>query len=97
MNADRTEAYRRVLTILAELGPTKLQADEQDRIRFAADTLIFASSLSEDDAAQDALADVRELGEALVDSDRWERTTADRLLADLRACGPPARADLEAA
>jgi hypothetical protein len=97
MNADRTAAYQRVMHTLEELGPTKLQSDEQDRVRFAADTLIFCTELSEDAAAREALADIRALARALVESERWEQATADQLLADVRACGPEPESRLRAA
>ena len=88
MTPERTNAYRRVLQTLNELGPSKLQSGEQDRIRDAADSLIFCQDLTGDDSAQDALADTRLLFEILVDSGRWEQVTADRLADDIRACGP---------
>lgn len=88
MTPERTQAYRRVMQTLSELGPSKLQADEQERIRQAADNLIFASDLCVDDAALDALADTDALCATLVASGRWEPVTAARLEGDLRACGP---------
>ncbi len=87
MSPERTQAYRRVMELLDELGPSKLQNDEQDRIRLAADNLIFSSDLA-DGAAREALRDVDELCALLVDSGRWEPVTAERLERDLRACGP---------
>jgi hypothetical protein len=88
MSPERTHAYRRVLHTLDELGPTKLQVAEQDRIRDAADTLIFCQELDHDDAAIEALEDSELLCELLVESGRWERVTADRLAEDIRQCGP---------
>ncbi len=88
MSPERTNAYRRVLQTLNELGPSKLQSGEQDRIRDAADSLIFCESLVADESARDALADTRILFEVLVDSGRWEQVTADRLADDIRSCGP---------
>jgi hypothetical protein len=88
MNPERANAYSRVTHTLAELGPTKLQPSEQDRIRYTADTLIFCADLFEDDAARDSLEDTELLCEVLVQSGRWERATAERLIDDLRACGP---------
>ncbi len=97
MNSERTQAYRRVIRTLEELGPSKLLAGEQDRIRLAADNLIFSSDLLEDVAAQDALDDARRLCRALVDSGRWEQVTATRLADDLYECGPMISAALRAA
>jgi hypothetical protein len=88
MTPERTNAYRRVLQTLNELGPSKLQSGEQDRVRDAADALIFCQDLGTDASARDGLADARLLFEVLVDSGRWEQVTADRLADDIRACGP---------
>lgn len=88
MSPERTQAYRRVMDTLDELGPSKLLGPEQERIRDAADNLIFSSDLSVDEAAREALRDTDELCNALVESGRWESVTAERLERDLRACGP---------
>jgi hypothetical protein len=61
MSPNRAHAYRRVIQTLNDLGPSKLLDGEQDRIRSAADSLIFSSDLSEDVAAQEALEDVERL------------------------------------
>ena len=55
MSTDRTQAYRRVLQTLEDLGPSKLQEGEQERIRFAADSLIFSSDLGQDAGARESL------------------------------------------
>jgi hypothetical protein len=88
MNAERTQAYGRVMHTLDELGPTKLQSNEQERIRQDADTLLFSTELSSDPEAQAALQDVFHLCRDLVESGRWEEATAQRLASDLRDCGP---------
>jgi hypothetical protein len=85
MNSDRTHAYGRVVKTLDDLGPTKLQPAELDRIRDAADTLIFAATADE---AYAALAEVRELTDHLVAVDRWTEERAEQLLSDLQDCGP---------
>ena len=85
MTSDRTQAYGRVIKTLEDLGPSKLQPFEQDRIREAADNLIFAAGLDE---ARPTLTDVEELAEHLVASGRWTSERAEQLLADLLACGP---------
>jgi hypothetical protein len=95
MSPERTQAYKRVMRTLTEIGPSKLLPDEQERVRDAADTLIFSSGLSDDESATDALVDADELCRDLVASGRWERVTAARLAQDLRGCG--ARAEAEAA
>ena len=85
MNTDRTQAYGRVVKTLEDMGPAKLQPAEQDRVREAADTLIFAA---DPDEARAALADADELAEHLVASGRWTPERAGDLLHDLLACGP---------
>jgi hypothetical protein len=85
MTSDRTQAYGRVIKTLEDLGPAKLQPAEQDRVRDAADTLIFAADLEE---ARTTLEDVEALVEHLVASGRWTAERADQLAADLLACGP---------
>ena len=87
MSPERSLAYKRVMHTLDELGPSKLLPEEQDRIRYAADNLIFSAETAGDEASA-ALADALTLCEALVDSGRWERVTATRLADDISACGP---------
>jgi hypothetical protein len=82
---------------LNDLGPSKLQAPEQDRIRNAADNLIFSSDMTKDVAAHEALDDVERLCRALVESGRWEQVTADGLARDVAECGPARRSELQAA
>ena len=85
MNSERTQAYGRVVKTLDELGPAKLQATEQDRIREAADSLIFAVTVEE---ARLSLEDLDALAAHLVDTDRWSEERAERLVQDVLACGP---------
>ena len=88
MTSDRAQAYGRVMKILQDLGPAKLQADEQERIRTAADTLLFAEDLVTDQGAIGALADMETLAHSLVEADRWTSESAGELLDALGACGP---------
>ncbi|MGH2872612.1 MAG: hypothetical protein ACRDL5_09155 [Solirubrobacteraceae bacterium] len=88
MSPTRTQAYHRVVRTLRELGPAKLQPSEQDRIRIAADSLIFCSDLFTDEAAREALEDTERLCNTLVECGRWERKTAAELASDVRSCGP---------
>ena len=85
MTNERTQAYGRVVQTLAELGPSKLQPREQARIRDAADTLIFATSL---DDARESLRDMGSLAEHLLNSGRWLEERVDTLVSNLLACGP---------
>ena len=87
MTSERTQAYGRVVKTLEDLGPAKLQPAELDRVRDAADTLIFASGVEE---TREAMADVDVLVEHLVASDRWSEERARQLVDDLLACGPVA-------
>jgi hypothetical protein len=87
MTSDRTQAYGRVIKTLEDLGPAKLQPVEQERIREAADNLIFAAGFDE---VRDALADVEALTEHLVATGRWTSERAEQLADDLLACGPVA-------
>ena len=70
---------------------------QQDRIRAAADNLIFCPSLLEDQAAREALDDIESLCRALVESGRWQQITASRLAGDVFECGPGSPAELQAA
>jgi hypothetical protein len=86
MNSERTQAYGRIVKTLEDLGPAKLLVTEQERIRDAADTLIFASG--PDDHVVAALDDVRALADHLAETDRWTEERAAQLIRDLSDCGP---------
>jgi hypothetical protein len=87
MTSERSQAYGRVMQKIADLGPSKLHQSEQDRIRDAADTLLFCEDGT---CAAEALDDVRALTGHLVESGRWLDETAERLLGDLEGTGPMA-------
>jgi hypothetical protein len=97
MSPERSHAYRRVIETLDDLGPSKLLESEQQRIRNAADNLIFSTNLSTDVEACDGLEDVAALCRALVESGRWEQATAMRLVDDVCECGPASPLVLQAA
>jgi len=97
MTSERAHAYRQVINTLRDVGPTKLLAGEQERIRYAADNLIFGDDPRADVAVQEALADIERLCRALVDSGRWEQAAAMRLADCVARCGPSHEAQLEAA
>ena len=46
MSPERSSAYRRVMKTLEDMGPSKLLDREQQRIRYAADNLIFSNDLA---------------------------------------------------
>lgn len=85
MTSDRTQAYGRVIRTLEDVGPTKLHESEQERVRNAADTLIFASTLEE---AREVLEDIDALAEHLAATGRWSEERAAELAQDILACGP---------
>ena len=87
MNSERSQAYSRVMRTLADLGPSKLLPNEQERVRAAADGLLFSDD-ARDAATAEALASVRELTAHLVATERWSETSAAALRDDLEACGP---------
>jgi hypothetical protein len=76
-----------VIATIDEMGATKLQPGEVERIRAAADTLLFCEQI-DDPAARDALEDVEELAMHLIDTGRWVDTRARALADDIAACGP---------
>jgi hypothetical protein len=88
MTSERASAYRRVLDTIAELGPSKLLPSEQERIREAADHLIFTPGLVLDEAAAQVLNEIETLCRELVESGRWELERAMRLADDVCSCGP---------
>jgi hypothetical protein len=88
MNADRSQAYGRVLKTLADMGPAKLQPRERELIREAADALLFSEDFEQDAHARMAFGALQEMVETLVASDRWMFQSADRLLRDVEDCGP---------
>ena len=87
MTSERTQAYGRVVRTLEDVGPAKLLPAEQERIREAADTLIFAADA---DDARAAIDDVEALAEHLVGTGRWTAERTQQLVDDLLACGPVA-------
>lgn len=70
-----------------ELGPAKLLEEEQQLIRNAADTLIFSADPDTDADADLALGEISSLCLMLVDSGRWEPSTAMQLADDIAECG----------
>ena len=88
MTRQRAHAYARVMKTLRELGPAKLLPAEQERIRGAADALVFSASIATDRSARAAFLDVEALCDHLVQSGRWSTERADELASDLWLCGP---------
>ncbi|MDX6691773.1 MAG: hypothetical protein QOG15_3230 [Solirubrobacteraceae bacterium] len=84
MDNDRSQAYGRVMKLLADDGPAKLLPAEQETIRTAADALLFEGD------AYDELSAVEDLAQHLVESDRWLPERARKLVDDVAACGTSA-------
>ena len=87
MTSERATAYGRVVATIDDLGATKLQDHEVQRLRDAADTLLFSETLDAP-GARAALDDVEDLTHALMDSGRWTQERAQRLFDDVAECGP---------
>ena len=86
MTNERSPAYGRVMKTLEDIGAAKLHDLERQRIRNAADVLLF--SPPNDPAALDALTGVEHLVRHLTDSGRWTSQRANELSDDVAACGP---------
>ena len=94
MTSERSQAYGRVTKLVEDLSASKLHATEQQTIRDAADALFFCEDLTADPDARAALDAVEGLIDRLVEAERFTLETAERLRADLDACGPLAPAPL---
>lgn len=92
MTPERSTAYGRVVRTLADMGPAKLHDLERQRIRAAADTLLFAAG--HDAIAFDAIADMEHLARHLAETGRWSTERAVELADDVAACGPAFAADV---
>ena len=90
MTSQRAQAYGRVLATIEDMAATKLFAPEQQRIRDAADTLLFSESIDAA-GAREALEDIENLTRHLIDADRWIDERARGLADDVAACGPVAQ------
>ncbi len=85
MTTERSNSYGRVMKTLSDMGPSKLHPAEQDRVREAADTLFFTE---DETVAAWALDYIRRLADVLVESGRWLRDSAERLISHVEGCGP---------
>lgn len=90
MNSERSQSYGRVVKTLEDMAAAKLFAEEERRIRDAADTLLFSDSIDAP-GAREALADLESLRLHLVESERWSPERAAMLADDVAACGPVAQ------
>ena len=88
MTTNRARAYGRVMTLIQELGPAKLHADEQQAVREAADALLFTTDVASDPEARAALNHLDGVMERLVEADRLLPETSDAILDAVEGCGP---------
>jgi hypothetical protein len=95
MNAERAQAYGRVMKTLSDMGPSKLQPRERDLVRETADAMLFADGAEQDAHAVMAMRALQQMAENLVESERWLFESADRLLRDIEECGPEAPVEVE--
>ena len=70
MTSMRAVAYRRVMKALCGIGAPELWPAERERVREAADALLFCRDLEEPDVRH-ALAAVAVLTDDLIDAERW--------------------------
>ena len=85
---NRARAYRRVITLIDELGPAKLHAEEQQTVRDAADAVLFTRDVATDPDTRRTLRELDATLDALVDGGRLLRETADRIVDAVEGCGP---------
>lgn len=91
MTSERAQAYGRVMRALEELADSKLHVAEQERVREAADTLLFSEDVDRRDV-REAVEAVEALARDLVESERFTPERARALVDDVLACGPVAAA-----
>ena len=96
MTGVRTVAYRRVMRTLRGADAPPLSVIEQDRVREAADALLFCRDFDDADVRW-ALAEVAALSDELVDAERWTTRRVMQLMDDIWACGPDLAADVPTA
>jgi hypothetical protein len=89
MTAQRARAYGQVTRLLKGLEPDGLSSEEKERVRSAADSLVFCHDLHADESARTAIVDLESLVRNLVDSGRWTKSQASALVWSVLACGPP--------
>lgn len=87
MTNERAQAYGRVMRRLEDAQGVKFHDAEMAIVREAADTLLFASRLDEEGAAESLLL-VERLMRDLAESGRWTTESAQALADDVNGCGP---------
>ena len=89
MTSERAQAYGRVVKTLEDMGAAKLQRAEEQRIRDAADTLLFCET-PDAPGGREAISDLEALIRHLTETERWTEERARALAEDVAACGPVA-------
>jgi hypothetical protein len=85
MTSDRAKAYGRVMDLLRS---SDLQPAEKDTVREAADALLFCEAIDQTSGAMDSLMGAIELGQDLVNDERWPGDRLEWLVSELSECGP---------
>jgi hypothetical protein len=88
MNAERAQAYGRLMKTLESLRGAKLHPREDETVREVADALFFCEDLDGDASAQQALSTFHELSDRLLESERMTPEMVHRLTAQVEDCGP---------
>ncbi|CAB4876723.1 MAG: hypothetical protein WCI34_02545 [Actinomycetes bacterium] len=82
MNAQRAEAYLKVIAVLDTESGVTLRPDEAAALRHTADVLFF-----DEDGRSEALEASTAVIALLVESERWSEERTDRLTDNLEGCG----------
>lgn len=88
MTSERAQAYGRLMRRLRSADAAGLLPHEEDRIREAADALLFCSNDWSDEQTLEELGEAVRLVEGLAEEGRWQDAHAQLVLRELRACGP---------
>ena len=86
---ERSQAYGRLMKVIALEGDAALEPAEQEVLREAGDALFFCEDIAMDEDASNALSRVSDLAGQLVGAERWDPELAEQVLRDLEDCGPP--------
>jgi hypothetical protein len=88
VNSERAQAYGQAIKVLDDLSASKLHEHEQDVVREAADALFFCENLDGDPGAEQALANLYDLVDRMIENERLLPETGGRLTGLVEACGP---------
>lgn len=88
MTAQRARAYTRVMRALRDERSRPLEPAQRERVRAAADSLLFCRDLHSDEAARAALVDIEALARELSSNRAWPEHQAGALVWSVIDCGP---------